>query len=559
MNALQQRLCNLLQNTAERLRESRLPDDVAMQMERLAGQVEQPCEVAVVGRVKAGKSTFINALLGAEDELAKVGATETTATINYFRYGQPDPAKPVRCYWRNGTSEDVTREFLNSLQGNDLETLRRADGIHHLEYRLPNRYLEQVVLVDTPGLGAVVDVHQNRTAEYMHLYRQLRQRHDMETQELDSKADAVIYLTDAVALVTDRDFLNDFGQVTQGRSRALNAIGVMARIDQQPGVLARRHELAAKIARQLEEHLNTVVPVSGGLEFALHRLSGGDRAGLKRLATAFSHVPTDTLEALLTSEDLYRMKTCPLSVEEREELLDDQIPWTVFTTIARKVAIPGADLDKVERELSDLAGFQPLKDVLERHFFRRAAYLRCFRIVNEGRAILSNIRLRELPKLKVRDRDEQAQRGRFLAFIRETGGGGGVARELEEFVTRVCGTVRRGDRLDSDLRQWSRGFDQLFHDLKEYNADFETLQLIDQHPDLFTTEERDELRALFGLYGFENEKRMRSDKFTLEEVGQRQQYWHQVALEQRNPIHTQVAERAVIRYGLILEEMSNSR
>lgn len=216
MNDIQQRLYELLQDTAERLRESRLPCDMAMQMERLAGQVEQPWEVAVVGRVKAGKSTFINALLGAEDELAKVGATETTATINYFRYGQPDPAKPVRCYWRNGKSEDVTREFLDSLQGNDLETLRRADGIHHLEYRLPNRYLEQVVLVDTPGLGAVVDVHQNRTAEYMQLYRQLRQRHDLETQELDSKADAVIYLTDAVARVTDRDFLDDFGQVTRG-------------------------------------------------------------------------------------------------------------------------------------------------------------------------------------------------------------------------------------------------------------------------------------------------------------------------------------------------------
>ena len=215
------------------------------------------------------------------------------------------------------------------------------------------------------------------------------------------------------------------------------------------------------------------------------------------------------------------------------------------------------NLDKVERELADLAGFQPLKDILERHFFQRAAYLRCFRIVNEGRAILSNIRLRELPKLKTRDREDQAQRERFLAFIREAGGDRGVARELEEFVTRVCGTARRGDRLENDLRQWSRGFDQLFHDLKEHNADFEVLQILDDHADLFTAEELDELRPLFGLYGFENEKRLRSDKLTLEEVGRRQQHWRQVALEQRNPIRTQVAERAVIRYGLILDEMSN--
>ncbi len=346
MNNLQQRLCELLKNTAERLRESRLPCDMALRMEHLAGQVEQPCEVAVIGRVKAGKSTFINALLGAEDELAKVGATETTATINYFRFGQPpDPAKPVRCYWNNGLSEDVTRAFLDSLQGNDLKTLRLADGIHHLEYRLRNRYLENnVVLVDTPGLGAVVDDHQNRTAEYMNLYRQLRQRHEQETQELDSKADAAIYLTDVVARVTDRDVLDDFGQVTQGRSKALNAIGVMARIDQQPAILAQRRELAAKISHQLERQLNTVVPVSAGLEFALHRLGSNDRAGLKRMAAAFSRVPAETLEALLASEELYRIKACPLRIDEREELLDDKIPWTVFTTIARKVAVAGADL-----------------------------------------------------------------------------------------------------------------------------------------------------------------------------------------------------------------------
>ena len=171
----------------------------------------------------------------------------------------------------------------------------------------------------------------------------------------------------------------------------------------------------------------------------------------------FSRVPAETLEALLASEDLYRIKACPLSVEERKELLDDQIPWTVFTTIARKVAVAGADLERVEEELADLAGFRPLKEALERHFFQRAAYLRCFRIVNEGRAILSRIRLHELPKLKMRDREEQAQRERFLAFIRQAGGDRTVAHELEEFVTRVCGAARRGERLEVDLRQWSGG------------------------------------------------------------------------------------------------------
>jgi hypothetical protein len=218
MSAIQENIVQVLEQSAHRLRLPGLPDSLA---EQLAGL--------------AGKSTFINALLGAREDLATVGTTETTATINYFRYGNPGPQRPVRCYWRGGRYEDVDASFLHGLQGNDLETLRRAEGIAYLEYRLPTDYLRRVTLVDTPGTGAVVDEHQGRTAEYMRLYGQLRERHDRETQQIGETSDAIIYLIGAVARATDRDFLEEFGQATQGTSRALNAIGVMAKIDLSPG------------------------------------------------------------------------------------------------------------------------------------------------------------------------------------------------------------------------------------------------------------------------------------------------------------------------------------
>src|SRR5438128_12582752 len=124
-NAATNDLVPLLERGAARLREARLPGEIAARLEQLAGRVEQPCVLAVVGRMKAGKSTFINALLG--QDVAKVGVTETTATINRFCYGTPaDPQRPVRCHWRGGRYEDVSRDFLDSLQGNDVESLRRA-------------------------------------------------------------------------------------------------------------------------------------------------------------------------------------------------------------------------------------------------------------------------------------------------------------------------------------------------------------------------------------------------------------------------------------------------
>ena len=80
MNELQLRLEEALLNSAKRLRNAGLPIALVAKIEHLATRGHQTCVVAVVGRVKAGKSTFINALLG--EDLAKVGPTETTATIN---------------------------------------------------------------------------------------------------------------------------------------------------------------------------------------------------------------------------------------------------------------------------------------------------------------------------------------------------------------------------------------------------------------------------------------------------------------------------------------------
>ena len=115
-NAQKEHLVHTLDRGAASLRETGLPAELAAALERLAGQVDQPCVLAVVGRMKAGKSTFVNALLG--EDVAKVGTTETTATINRFRYGNPaDPERPVRCRWRGGRDEDVSRAFPGRLAG----------------------------------------------------------------------------------------------------------------------------------------------------------------------------------------------------------------------------------------------------------------------------------------------------------------------------------------------------------------------------------------------------------------------------------------------------------
>jgi replication fork clamp-binding protein CrfC len=51
----------------------------------LIRQLQQPLSVAVVGAVKAGKSTLVNALIGRR--IAPTAATECTRVVTWYRHG----------------------------------------------------------------------------------------------------------------------------------------------------------------------------------------------------------------------------------------------------------------------------------------------------------------------------------------------------------------------------------------------------------------------------------------------------------------------------------------
>jgi GTPase Era involved in 16S rRNA processing len=555
MPELQQNITSALQHFAEGLRKSRLPAALAVEIEKLIAQVDQPCVVAVVGRVKAGKSTFVNALLGSD--LAKVGTSETTATINYFSYGKADPERPVRCYWRNGATTQESYEFLQNLQGNDLETLRRATGIARLEYFLPVDFLKQITLVDTPGTNAVVDQHQNMTADWLKLHSQLRERHHQETERLTSEADAVIYLTDPVARVTDRDFLEEFSHVTGGQSRAFNAIGVMAQVDKSPELQQRRHELAEKISRQLRDSLNTVIPVSAGVHRALDNLLANDHARLRQFAQALAQLPTDRLELLLSSDELFLQDSArlPISLSERQQMVAG-MPWGVFTTIARAVRSNLTAPTLVIAQLRELSGFEQLRKTLEQRFFTRGQLLRWYRIVNDARRIHRSLQYTHIPKMREQERKNRQRFEQFLTFVSNVQGDANVKHDLQDFLRMQLRLTGREHDIQEFWNQTDEQLSALYHELEEHNADFVALQQIEEGANQFSDEERNELQPLFGLYGAELEQRLAAGAAQANYVRERQLAWRLVEYESAaGSSRRQVAERAQTRYGLILDEL----
>ncbi|HJT59558.1 MAG TPA: dynamin family protein [Ktedonobacteraceae bacterium] len=552
MDKVEQDLKDILKKAAVELREARsnLVGDPAARLEQIATQVSQPCIVAVVGQVKAGKSSFINALL--REDLAKVGTTETTATINYFCYSKGELAvdRTVRCFYRNGQSSYVDRAFLDNLQGNDIETLRRAAEIDHLEYYLRNRVLERVTLVDTPGTGAAVDEHQNVTAEFLRLYQQLRERHHEETRKLGDTADAIIYLIGAVAGNADQKFLEQFHELTGGQSEAFNAVGVMSKIDLYPEVVERRDELANKIATQLKEYLNDVVPISAGIRQALDTLLANNRAGFEQLAEAVRAIAPGKAAKFFDNPNLYLKNSpdWPLPVERRKQL-QGNMDWMVFSTMARVLVDHGLNLEKAGKELNAIAGFDHLKELLELHIFQRSRLLRYYNKTKEARQVLDD--LRYLPKSHKGDADGVNSFERYLKIIqhaRRAGCDPLAAQELEVLVKKNLALQLQP--LDMIVERLDRELASIFHDLEHYNDDFGALQKVIKHIDLFSDAEVNELRTLFGLFGLET-----GDQLSLEYIKRQQIKWRTSSMKDQLSIRRDVANQAVVRYGLIQKKL----
>ena len=123
--------------------------DALRRLEHLAAERARPVRVAIVGEFNAGKSTFVNALLGMD--VAPTGILPTTAVAHVLRYG-PDPIARARL--RGGGARTVPPERLKTLLS-ELD----PQNVEEVEVEVPFPYLQRVELVDTPGFNAPDPTH----------------------------------------------------------------------------------------------------------------------------------------------------------------------------------------------------------------------------------------------------------------------------------------------------------------------------------------------------------------------------------------------------------------
>ena len=143
-------LAGFLQNLVGQRRElGPLVGDVA----RAAASLDAPLLVTVMGEFSSGKSSFVNAFIGAE--VAPTGITPTTATINVVRYGRERGGRIVSA---SGAALELGWDALMAhLRGLSPDAARDVDRV---EILVPLPQLEKINIVDTPGLNSIQPEHE---------------------------------------------------------------------------------------------------------------------------------------------------------------------------------------------------------------------------------------------------------------------------------------------------------------------------------------------------------------------------------------------------------------
>lgn len=190
----------------------------------------RPLTIAIMGEFSAGKSTFVNALLG--EAVAPMGVLPTTSTINVFRRGASGGA---RVHYRDGristlAGEDV-QKFLHGLDSSDAATIR------HVEIERTGSRMGDARVVDTPGLNALDAFHEEVAREFL------------------DEADAVVWLFSA----TRSGAATEVGMLASLRAGGRQVLGVLNKVDTLDE--AERKELADYLREQLGEVLVEVVPL----------------------------------------------------------------------------------------------------------------------------------------------------------------------------------------------------------------------------------------------------------------------------------------------------------
>lgn len=257
-------------------------------LRRQLQRLDEPLRVAIAGKVKAGKSTLLNALVG--EAVAPTDAGECTKVVTWYRDGQSPrvtmvprqgPARPLPVVRRDGA--------LNIDLGSN------AEDVDRLIVDWPSKSLRSATLIDTPGVASVNQDVSARAERFLD-----------PDDDTPTEADAVIYLMRHLHSA-DADFLESFRDRGVARATAVTTVAVLSRADEIGGGRADAMFSARGIATRYRSEpalrglCQNVVAVAGLLAHTGRTLRQNEFVALSELAA----LPREDLEKALLSTDRF--------------------------------------------------------------------------------------------------------------------------------------------------------------------------------------------------------------------------------------------------------------
>jgi hypothetical protein len=427
-----------------------------------AERLDAPLRVAIAGRVKSGKSTLLNALVG--EQLAPTDAGECTRILTWFTDGH---TYSVMIHPRDGTPRQARFSRDAGALEIDLGGLT-PEQVDQLVVTWPSQALRRATLIDTPGLGSLSEQLATRAQTWL-----------APADEDEAPADAVLYLMKHLH-ATDLEFLTAFHDADAAPPNPINAIGVLSRADEigagRPDAMASARRIATRLSAEptVRRLVQTVVPVAGLLAETAATLTEEEVGRLRRI----SELAPREVEGLLLSVDhlVEAMPELGLTSIERRELLDrfGLFGIRLATTLLRRGVTETAT--ELARELSERSGIDDLQGMLRSLFIERREVLKSRSALLGLDALLRNAPRRGGDPLVARVEEILSSAHPFnelrvlssmragwvrgkpevLARLEAIVGGGGAHTHLRLGLAEDAGTTERRAAAVRALADWQR-------------------------------------------------------------------------------------------------------
>jgi len=328
-------------------------------------RLDEPLRVAIAGKVKAGKSTLLNALVG--EQVAPTDAGECTRVVTWYRDGT---TPRIVLHPRAGAPRPLPVRRHDGALTIDLGATP-AEQCDRLVVDWPAQSLRATTLIDTPGIASTSTAVSQRTLDFL-------DPDSVDGRETPTEADAVVYLMRHVH-ARDAAFLEAFRDRGVARATGVNAVAVLSRADEIGGGRVDAMFSARSIAARYRSDptvrglCQNVVAVAGLLAQTGRTLRQAEHTALAALA----RTSRDELETELLSVDRFLRAggDGDVSTDVRRRLLArfGLFGIRLSTSLVRQGAATSAALAS---ELVDRSGLRELEQVLHAQFTERRDVLK---------------------------------------------------------------------------------------------------------------------------------------------------------------------------------------